>query len=86
MWSFPRVEWMRKKDYLKRWLLPRAGLNHKITRNDGKTSTDYRGRPPGNLPEVMEWDNTCNVDVDLIVCFRKSIPGRAKSRLRPESF
>ena len=49
------IEWMRKKDYLKRWLLPRAGLNDKITRNDGKTSTDYRGRPPGNLPEVMEW-------------------------------
>ena len=47
------VEWMRKKDYLKRWLLPRAGLNDIIKRNDGKTSKDHGGRPSGNLLEVI---------------------------------
>jgi hypothetical protein len=61
------VKWMQEKDYFKRWLTPRAGLNDRIERNDGKISKDYGLRPPGNLPEVVCQDSSCNVDIDLCV-------------------
>ena len=61
------VKWMKEKDYFKRWLTPRAGLNDKITRIDGAVSVDYGNRPPGNLPEVVCQDSSCNVDIDLCV-------------------
>ena len=42
-----------------RWLLPEAGLNDKIT-VDGKTTTRYQARPPGNLPRLMSLDEFAN--------------------------
>ena len=58
---------MKEKDYYKRWLTPRGGLNERIVRSDGKVSVDFKHRPPGNLPEVVCWDSSSNVDVDLCV-------------------
>jgi hypothetical protein len=49
------MDWMREKDYLKRWILPMHKLND-----------DYqyhKGKPLGNSPELMPWDNSLNKDV-----------------------
>ena len=45
------------------WLRPVLGCNDKITLSNGKTTTDYAGRPPGNSPEFMPLDTTLNQDV-----------------------
>ena len=49
------IDWMKSKDFYKRWMLPELGVN------DGTT---YAGRPVGNSPEFMAWDCSLNKDVD----------------------
>ena len=52
------IEWMRKKDCLKRWLLPVNNLSQ-----DDKDLKSYLGRPIGNSLEMMPWD--CSLNKDL---------------------
>eukprot|EP01046_Picozoa_sp_COSAG06_P074256 COSAG06_NODE_22618_length_717_cov_64.399676_1_plen_191_part_10 len=47
---------MEEKGYLKRWVLPKAGLN--------EGSAYYRNRPVGDSPELMPLDCSLNKDVD----------------------
>jgi predicted flap endonuclease-1-like 5' DNA nuclease len=52
------ISWMRKKDYLKRWLLPVNKLS------EGETGLkNYLNRPIGNSPEMMPWDSSLNKNV-----------------------
>jgi hypothetical protein len=51
------IDWMRKKDYLKRWLLPVNLLSA-----GDKDLKNYLNRPIGNSPKMMPWDNTLNKD------------------------
>ena len=58
------IAWMKAtevngRSIFSRWLLPEAGLNDKIT-VDGKTTTRYQARPPGNLPRLMSLDEFAN--------------------------
>ena len=48
------------------WIKPVLGCNEKITIN-GKTTTTYAGRPPGNSPEFMPLDTTLNQDIHKAV-------------------
>ena len=48
------VEWMKKKDIYKRWLIPQLGLNF---------GTLYFARPIGNRPEWMPLDMSLNNDI-----------------------
>jgi len=50
------MDWMEEKGYLKRWVLPKAGLN--------EGSAYYRNRPVGDSPELMPLDCSLNKDVD----------------------
>ena len=52
------VEWMKTKDYYKRWLTPANGLN---------AGTVYANRPTGDSPELMCMDASLNKDVDDVV-------------------
>ncbi|RHY93726.1 hypothetical protein DYB35_010310 [Aphanomyces astaci] len=54
------IQWMKEKNYHRRWILPELGLN------DG---TRFAGRPVGNSPELMPWDCSLNKDVDD--CFHR---------------
>ena len=67
------IEWMRKKDYLKRWLLPVNNLSQ-----DDKDLKSYLGRPVGNTPEMMPWDCSLNKDLkDAVmqhVCYMRHLP------------
>jgi hypothetical protein len=67
------IQWMREKDYLKRWLLP---VNH-LSRDD-KDLKNYLGRPIGNSPEMMPWDCSLNKDLkDAVmrhVCYTCHLP------------
>ena len=51
------VEWMRQKDYLKRWILPEQQLHF----HDPQLKR-YRYRPTGDGAELMSWDNSLNKD------------------------
>jgi len=53
-------EWMEKKGFLKRWVLPLNGLN-----KGGR----YDGRPIGNSPELMPLDCSLFKDVDFSMSF-----------------
>ena len=44
------------------WVLPEAGLNDEIE-VDGKITTRYRGRPPGNLPRTIRLGKFANKNV-----------------------
>ena len=55
-----RINWMKQKGYLHRWLLPINGLQ------DG---TPYVGRPVDNIPEFMPLDNSLNRDIFQSLCF-----------------
>ena len=48
------VQWMKQKNYYKRWLIPQNGLN---------AGTRYENRPVGNRPEFMPLDNSLNADI-----------------------
>jgi hypothetical protein len=67
------IDWMREKDYLKRWLLP---VNH-LSQND-KGLKNYLNRPIGNSPEMMPWDCSLNKDLkDAVmrhVCYTCNLP------------
>ena len=45
---------MKQKGYLHHWLLPLNGL---------KDGNPYAGRPVGNSPEFIPWDNSLNRDI-----------------------
>jgi hypothetical protein len=45
------INWMREKDYLKRWLLPVNKLSER--EEDLK---NFLNHPIGNSPEMMPWD------------------------------
>ena len=45
------IQWMKKKNYYHRWLLPMNVL---------KDGTPYAGRPVGNSPKCMPLDNSLN--------------------------
>jgi hypothetical protein len=50
-------ESMREKGYLAKWILPEGGLNQdKAT----EVKQYYSTKPPGDRPELMEWDNRLN--------------------------
>ena len=48
------IQWMKKKNYYHRSLLPMNGL---------QGGTPYAGRPVGNSPEFMPLDNSLNRDI-----------------------
>ena len=49
------------------WIKPVYGCDDVIVLTNGKRSTDYAGRPPGNSPEFMPMDNTLNQDIHAAV-------------------
>ena len=49
------------------WIRPVLGCNDIITLPNGKTTTNYAGRPPGNSPEFMPLDTTLNEDIHSAV-------------------
>ena len=49
-----KINWIKEKGYLHRWLLPLNVLQ------DG---TRYSGRPVGNSPEFMPLDNSLNRNI-----------------------
>ncbi len=67
------IEWMREKDYLKRWLLPVNLLSM-----DDPALKNFWGRPIGNSPELMPWDCSLNKDIkDAVmrhVCYTSHLP------------
>jgi predicted flap endonuclease-1-like 5' DNA nuclease len=67
------IEWMKKKDYLRRWLLPMNQLGA-----DDKDLKAYMNRPVGNSPEMMPWDCSLNKDLkDAVmrhVCYTCHLP------------
>jgi hypothetical protein len=67
------IEWMRKKDYLRRWLLPINQLSE-----DDKDLKNFLHRPIGNSPEMMPWDCSLNKDIkDAVmrhVCYTCHLP------------
>jgi hypothetical protein len=56
------IEWMRKKDYLKRWLLPMNQLS-----KDDSNLANFLNRPIGNSPEMMPWDCSLNKDIKCVL-------------------
>jgi predicted flap endonuclease-1-like 5' DNA nuclease len=73
------IEWMRKKDYLRRWLLPVNQLSA-----DDKDLKAYLGRPVGNSPEMMPWDCSLNKDLkDAVMqhmCYTCHLPEEDKRK------
>jgi predicted flap endonuclease-1-like 5' DNA nuclease len=67
------IQWMREKDYLKRWLLPINQLSE-----DDKDLKNFLHRPIGNSPEMMPWDCSLNKDIkDAVmrhVCYTCHLP------------
>ena len=74
-------EWMRKKDYLKRWILPSRDLY-----DDHEDLKNYRSamNPPGNSPELMPWDTHLNKDLhdchDVHVLYTKYLPDESDEK------
>ena len=58
------INWMRKKGYLHRWLLPLNGLL------DG---TPYAGHAVGNNPEFMILDNSLNREILHSFCMHSAL-------------
>ena len=52
-------EWMRQKNYLRRWILPSDDLYDNLPQVKAK----YKQNPVGNSPEFMPWDAHLNQDV-----------------------
>ena len=79
-------EWMKEtfvngRSIFSRWLLPEAGLNDSISVN-GKITTNYRGRPPGNLPRLMSLDEFGNKN--LMDCVNSHISATDKLDRGPD--
>jgi hypothetical protein len=58
MTAMSTTKWMRKKDYLKRWLLRVNQLSQ-----DDKDLKSNLGRPVGNSTKMMPWDCSLNKDI-----------------------
>jgi hypothetical protein len=56
------VQWMKEKDYIKRWILPVNELHQ-----DDPSLSKYCHRLVGNLPQNMPWDSSLNQDVHVAV-------------------
>lgn len=52
------MDWMRENDLLQHWILPEQNLFY-----DQPELKRYRGRPPGNCPELNSLDQSCNKDI-----------------------
>ena len=52
------IEWMKQTGHYNMWILPLNGLQE-----DAEDTKRYKGRPVGNTPEVMSWDELLNKDV-----------------------
>lgn len=68
---------MREKGYLEKWILPMHNLND-----------DYqyhKGKPIGNSPEMMPWDNSLNKDLQDIV-YRHVLSTRHLPEDHPSKF
>ena len=52
-------EWMAKKGYIQKWILPSNDLYH----DDLDLKKRYSNNPLGNSPEFMPWDTHLNQDV-----------------------
>jgi hypothetical protein len=52
------IKWMKEEGHYERWILPQCGLLE-----DEKDLKRYYGRPVGDTPEIMAWDNSLNKDV-----------------------
>jgi hypothetical protein len=67
------IDWMREKDYLRRWLLPVNMLSE-----DDADLKNFLNRPIGNSPEMMPWDCSLNKDIkDEVmrhVCYTCHLP------------
>ena len=76
------IEWMKKKDYLRRWLLPMNQLGA-----DDKDLKAYMNRPVGNSPEMMPWDCSLNKDLkDAVmrhVCYTCHLPEDDERKVLP---
>ena len=59
------LNWMKEKDYFKRWILPLEGIN------DG---TSYAGQPFGNSPEVMPLNFCLNEDIQDSLRHNQVVP------------
>lgn len=69
------MKWMQDENILQHWVRPVLGVSDKIRVVDEKnpdtvlTSTQYKGRPPGDSPELMPCDNSlfrdlkCSLDI-----------------------
>ena len=89
------AEWMKStilnvRSIYSRWLLSEAGLNNEVTAN-GKMTTRFQGRPPGNLPRLMSLDKFANKN--LMDCVnahvsatRKMVRGSNVKRTQSFSF
>lgn len=67
MTSKETIAWMKEqvigeRSYYDIWILPQFGLNKRNDVIDGLSR--YDGRPVGNSPEFMPWDNSLNKDID----------------------
>ena len=58
------INWMIEKGYKKMWILPKMDL---FARNP--VLKFYRGRPPGNIPEICNRDSCLNKDLHKAVDF-----------------
>ena len=59
-----KINWMRQKVYLHRWLIPLNGL---------QDDTPYAGRPVGNSPKFMPLDNLINCNILKSLRFRSAL-------------
>ncbi|CAJ1940687.1 unnamed protein product [Cylindrotheca closterium] len=62
MTSADLIDYMKAKGIYHRWILPEQGLFE-----DDTALKHYRGRPPGDSPELMPWDNNLNQDAHVSV-------------------
>ena len=68
MTSKSTKEWMRKKGYLKRWILPSEDLFDNLP---AEVKSKYKQNPIGNSPEFMPLDAHLNQDVHSSHDFHK---------------
>ena len=68
-------QWMIKEGIYDHWLIPVNGCN---------AGTIYFGRPVGNTPEVMPWDESLNKDVHDKVKEYASLSSHVKKEDQPE--
>lgn len=60
--AWMKTQFIDQRSYYDIWILPQFGLNNRNDIVDGLAR--YDGRPVGNSPEFMPWDNALNKDID----------------------